>query len=270
MTIGFIGCGNMAQPIIRSILAKGLYAKENVFIFDTDAEKLNLFCNETGTQMLASEAQIVSACETVFLCIKPQGFADLLTKIAAELNKSKPFVVSIAAGKKISFIESYLEIGCRVGRVFPNLNASVCQSASAFCVNDFCSDKDAALLQEIVSCFGTALSYPEDLFSQFGVLGGCSPAYTFMYIDSLAKAAEKNGMERKTALATAIQSVLGSALFMQQSGISPEILIDRVCSKGGTTIEGVTSLRNAEFPEIVCGAYEASLKRDLELSGNKK
>ncbi len=268
MTIGFIGCGNMAQPIIKSIIKKGLYDNNSVFIFDTDADKMNSFCHDNNTVALHSEEEIIKTCDTVFLCIKPQGFADLLSKTRTIFIDSKPFIVSIAAGKEIAFIENQLSPSLRIGRVFPNLNASVCQSASAYCVNAACSQAELELLGDIVSCFGSAMHYPEALFSQFGVLGGCSPAYTFMYIDSLAKAAEKNGLSKEVARATAIQSVLGSALYMQQSGIDPDILIDKVCSKGGTTIEGVTALIDADLPAIVCNAYEASLRRDRELSQN--
>jgi len=268
MTIGFIGCGNMAQPIIRSIIEKGMYQKKEVCIYDTDAEKLNTFCSANGTIAMQNEEEIIRSCETVFLCIKPQGFADLLTRTKDSFVTSDPFVVSIAAGKEIAFIENYLSPALRIGRVFPNLNASVCQSASAYCINATCTKTEKELLGNIVSCFGTALFYPEALFSQFGVLGGCSPAYTFMYIDSLAKAAERNGVSKEIARATAIQAVLGSALYLQESGMDPAILIDRVCSKGGTTIEGVTALRNANLPDIICNAYEASLHRDKELCQN--
>lgn len=267
MTIGFIGCGNMAQPIIRSIIQKELYKKDDIFVYDVDTQKLTDFCTQNGVHPAKDESDIALTCNTVFLCIKPQGFEELLNKINVALNQNKPLVVSIAAGKELSFIESFLSSDARVGRVFPNLNASVCQSSSAYCVNGNCSEADIEQLGDIVSCFGTALFYPESLFSQFGVLGGCSPAYTFMYIDSLAKAAQKNGISREIALSTAIQAVLGSAMYMQQSGISPETLIDRVCSKGGTTIEGVNSLRGADLPQIIQNAYEASLKRDKELSG---
>ncbi len=266
MTIGFIGCGNMAQPIIKSIINNGLYAPEDVFVYDTDHDKLQSFCNGTNAVMCENENDVTARAETVFLCIKPQGFADLLPKIADSVNQNGNFVVSIAAGKEIAFIEQYLTQNCRIGRVFPNLNAAVCASASAYCLNNKCNDADRDLLGKIVSAFGTARLFPEEMIAQFGVLGGCSPAYTFMYIDSLAKAAEKNGIDRQTALVTAIQAVLGSALYMKESGLDPEELINRVCSKGGTTIEGVNILRNNDLPGIVCSAYEASLRRDKELS----
>ena len=161
MTIGFIGCGNMAQPIIRSIISKGVYAPENVFVFDTDAEKLLTFCKANNTIALTSEEEIIKKCETVFLCIKPQGFESLLTMQSAAFLINKPFVVSIAAGKKIEFIERYLSPEIKIGRVFPNLNASVCQSASAYCVNSACSENELELLGNIVSCFGTALPFSE-------------------------------------------------------------------------------------------------------------
>ncbi len=265
MTIGFIGCGNMAQPIIRSIITKKLFTKDQVFVFDTDQLKLIDFCNETGVNKMESEFAIADFCNCVFLCIKPQGFPTLLQSIAPNLKKNNPFIISIAAGKKIEFIEQYLDKSARIGRVFPNLNASVGQACSAYCTNYNCTDEENNLLGAICSCFGSSLQYPEEMFPQFGVLGGCSPAYTFMYINSLACAAESNGMDRKTALDTAIQAVLGSAMYLKESGISPKILIDRVCSKGGTTIEGINKLSET-LPTLVKEAYNASLSRDRELS----
>ena len=142
MTIGFIGCGNMAQPIIRSLIEKGLYAKNNVYVYDTDTEKMNTFCEANGTNATQNEDEIIRSCETVFLCIKPQGFVDLFAKTKTAFIDCNPFVVSIAAGKEIAFIENHLSPALRIGRVFPNLNASVCQSASAYCINTACTQTE--------------------------------------------------------------------------------------------------------------------------------
>lgn len=266
MTIGFIGCGNMAQPIIQSIADSHLFAREHIFVYDTDTQKSKDFCEKSGVGIMESETQIAERCDCVVLCVKPQGLESLLSTIGDTLRKNNPFIMTIAAGKLISFYEELISTKARIGRIFPNLNAAVKSACSAYCVNQNCSESDEELLGKICSCFGTALKYPEEMFSQFGVLGGCSPAYTFLYIDSLAKAAQSNGMSREDAIKTAVQAVLGSALYMQQSGIEPDELIDRVCSKGGTTIEGVTHLRENGLEALVSGAYNASLKRDRELS----
>ncbi|MBR5428759.1 MAG: pyrroline-5-carboxylate reductase, partial [Clostridia bacterium] len=102
----------------------------------------------------------------------------------------------------------------------------------------------------------------------FGVLGGCAPAYTFMYIEALAKAAQAAGFDPAQALEVAAKMTEGSAKLLASSDDAPETLVKNVCSPGGTTIEGVNSLRKDDLASIVKKAFDASLKRDGELAGS--
>ena len=102
-------------------------------------------------------------------------------------------------------------------------------------------------------------------FSVFGAIAGCAPAFSYMYIDSLARAAVKNGMDKKTALTVAAQTVLGSAEMILESDAHPWELVDRVCSPGGTTIEGVTSLQKDGFESAVQNAVDRAIEKDSKL-----
>ena len=201
------------------------------------------------------------------LCTKPQVFPDLLPAIADEMKKNNPLVVSIAAGKQTGWISSLLGYDARVARIFPNLNAEVGEAISAYTGNASVTEEEIETVGKICSSYGEAKYLPEELFSVFGVLGGCVPAYTFMYIGALAKAGVKNGLSDEIAREVAVQTVLGSAKLLKECGGDVDEWVKKVCSPGGTTIQGVTSLKDADFESTVCEAFEKSLKRDKELSG---
>lgn len=105
----------------------------------------------------------------------------------------------------------------------------------------------------------------ESYFPLFCSIAGCAPAYAYMFIDSLARSAVKNGMNKSVALEIAAQTVLGSAKKILESDEHPWELIDKVCSPGGTTIEGIVSLQKDGFESAVCNAVDAALQKDKKV-----
>ncbi len=257
----------MAQPIIKSCVQKKVFDKNNIYVYDINAQKLDLFCNDTGVKKAESENFIAKNCDIVMLCTKPQSFPEVLSAIKDTLKNSNALIVSIAAGKTTEWIKSALEYNAKIARIFPNLNATVGEAVSAYTGNELASEDELCVVGEICRSFGEAIQLNEEQFSSFGVLGGCSPAYVFMFIGALAKAAQAHGIDSETARKAAVQSVLGSATLLKECAGSIDEWIDRVCSKGGTTIKGVESLRSSGLDNIVNAAFGESYKRDLELSG---
>ena len=104
-------------------------------------------------------------------------------------------------------------------------------------------------------------------FASVGVIGGAAPAFAYMFIDELARGGVKIGMNKQVALKVAAQTVLGSAKMIAESGEHPYALVDKVCSPGGTTIEGVAALNENGFANAVMQAVTATYEKDLKLSG---
>ncbi len=266
--IGFIGCGNMAKPIIRNVAEKNVFDKADIYVYDIDKEKLRQFCKANGINEAESENDIASSCDVVVLCTKPQVFPGLLPVIRDNLKVKKPLVVSIAAGKTTEYIASFLDYDAPVARIFPNLNAEVGEAVSAYTGNRFVTEEQLAKVGEICASYGEAKQLDESLFSVFGVLGGCVPAYAFMFIGALAKAGTADGLDAVTAREVAVQAVLGSAKLLKECGGDIDEWVKKVCSPGGTTVQGVNSLKEAELDKTVAEAFHKSYCRDIELSGN--
>lgn len=265
MKIGFIGCGNMATAIIDGIINSNFESADNVAVYDISAQAANQTNKLYAVNVYNSEAEIAANSDIVVLAVKPNVISTVLSKINSVLSEKKPLIVSIAAGKTISYIEEFLTNKQRVIRVMPNINAKVGEAVCAYCANDLCDSNDKAYISSLLSNIGKSLELDESYFALFGVIGGCAPAFAYMFIDALARAGVKNGMKKDDALKIAAQTVYGSAKMILESDEHPWKLIDNVCSPGGTTIEGVTSLQSDGFESAVCNAVDKALEKDKKL-----
>ena len=115
---------------------------------------------------------------------------------------------------------------------------------------------------------GKLLAVAEDKFDAQSIVTGCGPAYAFLFIEGMAKAAESLGATPEDARLYAVQTVFGAATLAATSGKDPAALREAVCSPGGTTIEGIRSLLADGLTDEVVAAAAASYKRTLELLGN--
>ncbi len=262
--IGFVGCGNMASAIIGGAVSSKFVEGENICVFDVDTSKAEALNKEYGVKICNSCEELAKNCEFVVLAVKPQIFPTVLPQIKEYLNNS--VVVSIGAGKTLQYIGSFLKENTPIIRVMPNINAKVGASMSAVCKNEFADEKALDFVKGLCNSFGEVTEISESQFALFGVIAGCSPAYSFMFIDSMAREAVKNGMKKEEALKICAQAVLGSAkMVLEDNEHNPWALINSVCSPGGTTIEGVATLQNEGFDTAVMNAVKASLEKDKKL-----
>lgn len=263
MTIGFIGCGNMASAIMKGI-HDNLKQEFDIIVYDVYSPASENAHSKYNAAVLDDEIEVAKNSDILFLAVKPNVIESVLQKISSHID-SKTLLVSIAAGKTIEFLESKLSNQFKIVRVMPNINAKVGEAISAYCSNSQVDDLDKNRVEQLLSCFGKCMALDESEFALFGVLGGCAPAFSYMFIDALARAGVKNGMKKDKALKIAAQTVLGSAKMILEGSEHPWELIDNVCSPGGTTIEGVISLQADGFESAVHNAVDKSLDKDKKL-----
>lgn len=264
MNIGFIGCGNMASAIIKGIKSNN-DLNQNIYVYDIYPPAIERCVNNFDCISCNDENNVVLSSDIVFLAVKPNILSSVIEKISADVMEKQPLIISIAAGKSIDFIADCFNCDCPIVRVMPNINAQVGEAISAYCHNSFVNENDLLTVEALLSCTGKVLYLDEDFFPLFGVIGGCSPAFVYMFIDSLARAAVKNGMKKADALKISAQAVYGSAKMILESDKHPWELVDNVCSPGGTTIEGVTSLQADGFESAIQNAVDSALNKDKRL-----
>ena len=233
--IALLGCGNMAGAILRGWLNAG--AEATAFtVIDPHAKDLPDGVRHVGTVAdLGGETF-----PAVMLGVKPQMLADI-AETARALMAPNALVISMLAGIECATL-ARLFPQQRPLRIMPNLAAAL----NASPVGLFSTALDEGQRVEITPWFdalGSAVWLPqEDDMALFTALGGSGPAYLYRFIDALAVAATRLGMDQATAQATALATVEGAAKLAAAASESPATLADRVASPGGSTREGMNVL----------------------------
>ena len=256
MNIGFLGAGNMGGAILRGFVASKK-PTDNIFVFGVNHEKLKKTCAETGATPCTEIEDLVEKCDLFFIGVKPKIFQEVLPKVKKAYTKDK-ICVSMAAGISIGYIESFLGDDACIVRIMPNTPAQVGEAMTSVSYNKNITEEKLLPVMEILQGIGKAEIVHESLIHTVIGVSGSSPAYTYMYIDGLIKAAIKEGMEPEKAKVFAAQSVLGAAKMVLENNITPEELRIKVCSPGGTTIEAVEKLQQLDFENIVGEGFKAA------------
>ncbi|MGO1317735.1 MAG: pyrroline-5-carboxylate reductase [Cellulomonadaceae bacterium] len=268
MKVGFIGFGNMSSAIVRGALTHGFLAPQDVVVHDPDAARAHRAAEELGFTVADSNEDLVAQVDAVVLAIKPQVFAAALPPLAAVLAERGTLLVSIAAGTPLATIARLLGgTGAQqpTVRVMPNVNATIGAAMSAVAGNDAASAEQVRFVLDLFGAVGRAIELPEDHFSTYTAIAGSAPAYAYLFIDALARGALRAGMPKALATEVAAQTVLGSAQMILESDDAPWVLIDKVCSPGGTTIAGLMALEDGGFVSTVVDGVQATIDRDREL-----
>ncbi len=268
MKIGFIGAGNLATALVGGSSQSVFFDKNEFFAYDLYQpclDRISAYC----VTAVSGVNELIAVSDMVILAVKPKDFPSLLKENAEVFKAQDPFIVSVAAGTELAFIRSLLGYDAKLARIMPNINAKVRGSATAVCVEDNVPVEEKQTLIDFCNSFGGTFEIDESQFAVFGVIGGCSPAFNYMYIDQLARAAVKLGMSKAVALEVAAQAVKGSAEMVLSVEAHPYELVDRVCSPGGTTIEGVTALQHNGFENAINSAVEAAYNKDCKMRAKK-
>ena len=267
--VGFIGVGNLASAVISGSIRSGSFSGSDYLVYDLFSDKTAENARLYGTTAAQTAQQIVEACDTVVLAVKPKDFASLLSSLASALEQNAPLIISVAAGLTIDYLSSCLPYDAKIARIMTNLNAAVGGGMTAYTVSARVSDAEKEFLDSFCRSFGDALELDEGLFPQFGVLAGCVPAFVYKFTDELARAGVKTGLRKDLALRIAAQTVLGSAQNLLESSVHPVEWVDRVCTPAGTTIEGVMALDEGGFGDSVHKAVIASFEKDKAIQREK-
>jgi pyrroline-5-carboxylate reductase len=261
--IGFIGGGNMAEAIVKGLLAGGV-APHDITLAEPVAQRREYLVASYGVTAVDDNGGALQAADIVILAVKPQVCMTALRSLPGDTCSGKLFI-SIMAGVTTQAIENALAKGVRVIRVMPNTPALVLQAASAIAPGASAAAGDMSLALEIFNLLGTACTVEEKLLDAVTGLSGSGPAYVFTFIEALSDAGVKNGLPRDTATLLAAQTVLGSARMVLETAEHTGVLRDRVASPGGTTIAGLHALEQAAFRGAIMNAVDMATKRSEEL-----
>jgi pyrroline-5-carboxylate reductase len=267
--VAVLGVGVMGEALVAGFLGGGKISHKQVVVTDPRSERLAEVSRQYGVGVTPSNAGAVAGADLVIVAVKPAIVPVVLGEIAPVLRPGT-VVVSIAAGVTVAELEAALPAGVAVVRAMPNSACQVREGMVALAAGRGMTADHRALVGEAMDCVGRTVWLDEQLMDAVTGLSGSGPAYVFVLLEALADGGVKAGLPRQTALELAVQTVLGAARMVAETGSHPAVLKDRVATPGGTTIAGLAVLEEAGFRGTVMRAVEAAARRSAELAAQRQ
>jgi pyrroline-5-carboxylate reductase len=258
MELVIVGGGKMGEALLAGLVAAKWAEPEELAVVEPVAERrAELLARHPGVTVSADPVAAFGA----VLATKPID----VPAVCATLTSER--VLSIAAGVTIATIEAALGRPAAVVRAMPNTAAVVGAGAAAIAGGTHAGADDLAWAEGILGAVGQVQRVPEKLLDAVTGLSGSGPAYVFLVAEALIEGGVTAGLPRPVSEALAIQTLLGAARMLVETGDGPEALRAAVTSPGGTTAAGLRELERAGVRSALIEAVLAATRRSVELGG---
>ncbi|WP_246861919.1 pyrroline-5-carboxylate reductase [Nocardioides sp. SYSU D00065] len=263
MSTAIIGAGVMGETLLSGLVRAGRRV-DRLMVGEKRAERARELEERYGVAVVSNREAAAKA-DTVALVVKPQDMGDVLAEIAPDL-RSGQLLVSLAAGITTGYIESRVPAGVAVVRVMPNTPALVDEGMAAISPGSHCDEAHLAEVESLMASTGRVLRIPEKQMDAVTAISGSGPAYIFFVVESMIEAGVHLGLPRATATDLVVQTLVGSAAMLRETGTHPVVLREQVTSPSGTTASALRELEVHRVRAAFLAAMEAARNRSRELA----
>ncbi len=249
----------MGEALVAGLLGAEWAVPTELLVVETvESRRRELAARFEGLQV----ADVPTGAEGAVIAVKPGDVEAACRAVAAA---QVPRVLSIAAGVPLARLEAWVGQGVPVVRAMPNTPALVGKGAAAIAAGQAAGEGDLGWAEGILSAVGTVVRVPEHLLDAVTGLSGSGPAYVFLVAEALIEAGVHAGLPRDTSAALVVQTLVGSAHLLAESGQGPEALRAGVTSPGGTTAAGLHVLEARAVRAAFLEAVQAATQRSRQL-----
>ena len=263
--VAFLGGGKMGEALISGVLRGEGRAAGEIMVTVRTEDRARELADRYGIQAGLSNADAAGWADVLVLSVKPQDMETLLGQLDGAVTPDM-LVVSLAAGIRTGFIEERLPEGVPVVRVMSNVAVQVDEAMSAISAGTHAEDKHLAMAEELLGSVGKVIRLAETYQDGVTALSGSGPAYFFLLAEAMIDSGILLGMPRDVATELIIQTMVGSAKMLRDTGKHPVELREMVTSPGGTTIVAIKHLEQAGIRAAFLNAIDAARDRSAELA----
>ena len=266
LTIGMIGGGNMARALVRGLL-RGGHPAQHICIAEPDAgQRALVTALDPGLVIDANNTPVAQNAAVLVLAVKPQILPEVAAVLASQRRPAGQLVMSVAAGITLRSLAGWLGANTPLVRVMPNQPATIGAGVSALAASAAVDTAGRQLAGYVAGTTGSALwLQDETLMDAVTAVSGSGPAYFYLLMECMERAARDLGLPPDLAAALTRETALGAARVVVETGTEPGALRAAVTSPGGTTAAALRIFEQADLAGIVQQALTAARDRSAEL-----
>jgi pyrroline-5-carboxylate reductase len=261
----FLGGGKMAEALISGLIRSGGRTPDEIMVTNRRDERARELAGKYGITATLDNAEAARWAHVLVLMAKPQDMEVLLDQIREHVT-TEDLVISFAAGVRTSFAEKHLPDDVPVVRVMSNVPVMVDEAMSVVAAGRHAEERHLAIAEELLGYVGKVLRLNEKHLDAVTATSGSGPAYFFLLAEAMIEACILLGLSRDVATDLIVQTMLGSAKMLRDTGTHPVELREMVTSPGGTTIEAIRHLEEAGVRAAFLNAIDAARKRSEQLA----
>ena len=260
--IAFIGGGNMASAIIGGLVRQSLPAAQ-IEVVEPLAETRAKLQSEFGVNAQEHATRALARAGLVVWAVKPQMFEEAASQ--ARPHTGHALHLSVAAGIRSDSIAQWLGTE-RIVRSMPNTPALIGQGITALYARPGVSDGDQRRVEQLIATTGESLWVREEVqLDAVTALSGSGPAYVFFFLEAMTQAGIEMGLAREQAYRLSVATFAGASELARASDDPPQVLRQRVTSKGGTTHAAISVMEQEQVQALFIKALHAARQRAKEL-----
>jgi pyrroline-5-carboxylate reductase len=263
LTVAVIGAGTMGETLLAGLLRSG-WSADRIVATERRPERAAELAERHGIRIVEND-EAVAVADVLLIAVKPQDAADLMAELGPLVAPPK-LIVSLCAGLPISFFAKWLPEFTPIVRVMTNTPALVDQAMTVISAGPHATDEHLGVAEELFAPVGKTMRLPESQQDAVTALSGSGPAYFFFLVEAMTDAGILLGLPRQVAHDLIVQTVIGSAVMLRDSGEHPVRLREAVTSPAGTTISAIRELENHGVRAAFLAALEAARDRARELA----
>jgi pyrroline-5-carboxylate reductase len=263
--VAFLGAGKMGEALVSGLIRSGGRSAEEIMVTTRREERARELGERHGVQATLSNAVAAEGARTLVLTVKPQDMDALLEQIRDHVTTDH-LVITFAAGIRCSFIESRIAAGTPVVRVMSNVPVLVDEAMSAISPGARAEDKHLAVAEELLGSVGRVIRVSETAQDAVTATSGSGPAYFALLAEAMIDGCILLGLPRDVATELIVQTMLGTAKMLRDTGMHPVEIREMVTSPGGTTIAAIRHLEQAGVRAAFLNAIDAARHRSTELA----
>jgi pyrroline-5-carboxylate reductase len=263
--VALLGVGKLGEALLSGLLRSGM-APGSMLAAERYAERAAEIASRYGVSTPTPE-EVAARADVLLLAVKPQDMRALLTEIAPHVRPGT-LVVSLAAGIPSALVEQLLPEGTAVVRVMTNTPVFVDEAMSAISAGSHAGAEHLQQVEDLLTPVGKVVRVPESQQDAVTALSGSGPAYFFFLVEAMIDAGILLGLPRAVAAELIVQTAVGSARMLRESGEHPVLLREAVTSPGGTTIAAIRTMEDHGVRAAMLAAIEAARDRSRELAAD--
>jgi pyrroline-5-carboxylate reductase len=263
--VAFLGGGKMGEALISGLIRSGGRSPDEIMVTCRRDERARELAGKYGISATLDNGEAARWANVLVLMAKPQDMETLIEQIREHVT-TEDLVISFAAGIRTSFVEKRLPDGVPVVRVMSNVPVMVDEAMSVVAAGRLAGEDHLAAAEELLGYVGKVLRLKETHLDAVTATSGSGPAYFFLLAEAMIEACILLGLSRDVATDLIIQTMLGSAKMLRDTGRHPVELREMVTSPGGTTIEAIRHLEEAGVRAAFLNAIDAARRRSEQLA----